>query len=97
MHILNALLQVLELALWDRIYLLHFCMGIIRRGGLKIFFVARHIQVETFLLTSYFFDATHTSSRIFFKGQANLHGLISDRYRHMCGWGHIPGGLINNL
>ena len=42
------------------------------KGGLIIFLVVGQIPVETFLLISYVFDATHTSSRIFFMGQAKL-------------------------
>ena len=37
------------------------------RGGFKIFLVVTHNPVETFLLINYFFDATHTSNRIFLK------------------------------
>ena len=40
-------------------------------GGLKIFGVVGHIQVDTFLQINYFFDAKHASSWIFLKGQAN--------------------------
>ena len=47
------------------------CMRAYSSGGgdLKIF---GHIQVETFLLLNYFFDATHVNRIIFFKRQANL-------------------------
>ena len=41
-------------------------MGLIRRGALKIFLVVGHIPVEVFLLINYFFDATHTSNRVFY-------------------------------
>ena len=37
-----------------------------------MFLVAGHIPVELFLLINSFFDATHTSNRIFFTGQANF-------------------------
>ena len=43
-------------------------MGAYLSGVLnKIFLVVDHIPVEIFLLVEYFFDATHTSNRIFFK------------------------------
>ena len=40
-------------------------------GGLeKTFLLVGHIPVQMFLLVNYFFDAaTHTSNRMFFKGQ----------------------------
>ena len=43
------------------------------RGALKIFLAVGHISVETFLLINCFFDATHTSNRVFFKGQTNVY------------------------
>ena len=36
-------------------------------GALKIFLVVGHIPVKICLLINYFFDATHTSNRIFLK------------------------------
>ena len=45
-------------------------MGLIRGGGLKIFLVVDHIPVEMFLPINYFFNATHTSKRIFLKDRA---------------------------
>ena len=39
-------------------------MGAYSNGGLKIFLVVRHIPVEISLLVNYFFDPTHTSTRI---------------------------------
>ena len=42
------------------------------RGCLNIFLVVGRIPVRTFLLVSCFFDATHTSKRMVFTGQANF-------------------------
>ena len=47
-------------------YFLDFCMGLIRGGLKKSFLVVGHSPVNIALLVDYFFDATHTSSRIFF-------------------------------
>ena len=41
-------------------------------GALKVFLVVVHIPVEIVLLINYFFDATHTGNRVFFKGQSNF-------------------------
>ena len=59
------------------IYFLDFCMGHIRRRrirerALKFFLVVGHIPVAIFLQVNYFFNATHTSNGMLFKGQANF-------------------------
>ena len=66
--------QVRKLASWGLIYFYDFFMGAYsKRAYLSgAFLVVGHIPVEIFLLVNYFFDATHTSNRIFFKGQANF-------------------------
>ena len=46
--------------------------GGIIRGVFKILLAVDQIPVEIFLLINYFFDATVTSNRLFFKGQANF-------------------------
>ena len=51
-------------------------MGVFE-GGLKFFLLFGHIPVELFLLVTYFFDATQTSDRIFFKGQGNFPQLVT--------------------
>ena len=62
-------------------------------GGLKSFLVVGHIPVETFLLISYFFDATHTSSRIFHKGCPHFRGgMRASKNADKCGQG--DGGLV---
>ena len=58
--------------------LFDFCMGaylkwdLVRGGALKIFFVVGHVPDEIFLLVNHFFDATHTSNRIFSKDKQIL-------------------------
>ena len=52
-------------------------MGAYSKGGIfergfKIFLVVGYIPVEIFQLVTYFFDVTHTSNRMFFKGQADF-------------------------
>ena len=42
-----------------------------------MFLVVGRISVEMFLLINCFFDATHASNRMFFKGQANFRWLMS--------------------
>ena len=49
-----------------------FLIGGLFEGAQKMFLVVGHITVEIFLLINNFFDATHTSNRIFFKGQAKF-------------------------
>ena len=69
--------------------------------------VVGHIPVEVFLLANNFFDATDTSNRMFFKGQANFRQLmtafplalestnrLSNRHSHMLGWELFKEGLI---
>ena len=41
-------------------------------GASKSLLAICHIPVEIFLPVNYFFDATHTSNRIFCKGQATF-------------------------
>ena len=56
-------------------YLFFGCLhGGLFEGGeaLKVSLVAGDIPVEIFLLVSCFLDATHSSSMISFKGQANV-------------------------
>ena len=63
---------------WGLCILWVFTWGLIwGKGILKIFLVVGHIPVEIFLLVNYVFDTTHTSNRIFFTGQANLHLLMT--------------------
>ena len=47
--------------------------GLIQRGGLKMFLIVGYIPPEIFLLVNYFFNATHTSNRVFCKGHVNFH------------------------
>ena len=55
-----------------------FAWGLIRMGthskggAYKVFFVVGHTPVEMFLLVNYFIHATHTSNRMFFKGQTSF-------------------------
>ena len=44
-----------------------------RWGAQNISWVVGHIPVEIFLLVDYFFNATHSSNAMFFKGLANFH------------------------
>ena len=72
---------------------------------LNVFIVVGHISVEICLLINYFFDSTLTSNKVFFKGQANFHLLMTafsflalmtnrlpNRYDYMPGWGLFEGG-----
>ena len=47
--------------------------GLFEGGAYKFSLVVSHTPVETFLLVKYFIDATHTSNKIFSKGQAKFH------------------------
>ena len=40
-----------------------------RGGGFKIFLAVGHIPVEIFLLVNYFFEATHTSNKMFLRAR----------------------------
>ena len=62
--------KVLKLAPWGLVYFWIFAWGFIPKGdfkNLETFLVVGHFPVEAFLLTNYFFDGTHTSSRIFLR------------------------------
>ena len=72
MHIINPPISHLGL-----IYFLKFLHGdLFTRRDQRFFLVVCQNPVEIFLLANYFFDATHTSNRIFFKGLANFCKLI---------------------
>ena len=49
-----------------------FSKGVLFEVGFKIFFAVGHTPVEMFLLVNYFVHATHTSNRMFFKGQTSF-------------------------
>ena len=68
---------------WGLIYFLDFFMrafsrGVLIQGGSnKNFLGSWSYSNWNFLLVNYFFDATHTSNRLFFKGHANWRYLMA--------------------